>query len=80
MTEKNTSKKFNVEKMFLHHYNLVVVDNYLDIQLKIVLHDHVILVHELFVLLFHENNFLLEDEDVVHEVLPLNVVLQLHDV
>ncbi len=66
--------------MFLHHYNLVVVDNYLYIQLKNVLHDHVILVHELFVLQLHENNFLLEDEDVVHEVLLLNVVLQFHDV
>jgi hypothetical protein len=66
--------------MFLHHYNLVVVDNYLDIPLKSVLHDHVILVHELFVLPFHENNFQLEDEDVVLEVFLLNVVLQLHDV
>jgi hypothetical protein len=66
--------------MFLHHNNLVVVDNYLDIQLKNVLLDRVILVHELFVLLFDENNFPLEDEDDVHERIQLNVVLQLHDV
>jgi hypothetical protein len=66
--------------MFLHHNNLVVVDNYLDIPLTNVLLDRVILVHELFVLLFDENNFPLEDEDDVHERIQLNVVLQLHDV
>jgi hypothetical protein len=66
--------------MFLHHYNPVVVDNYLDIPLKNVLHDLVNLVHELFVLLFLENNSLLEDEDVVHELNQPIVVLQLHDV
>ncbi len=71
---------FKIEKRFLKHYNLVVVDNYLDIQLKNVLYDHVILVHELYVLLFHENNYPLEDADVVHEVNLLNVVLQLPDV
>jgi hypothetical protein len=58
----------------------VVVDNCLDIQLKNVLLDHVILVLELFVLPFPENNFPLEDEAAAHEVHPLNVVLQLHDV
>ncbi len=58
----------------------MVVDNYLDIPLTNVLLDRVILVHELFVLLFDENNFPLEDEDDVHERIQLNVVLQLHDV
>jgi hypothetical protein len=66
--------------MFLHHDNLVAVGNYLDIQWKNVLHDHVFLVHELFVLPFHGNNFLLEDEDDVHELILLDDVLQLHDV
>lgn len=58
----------------------MVDDNYLDIQLKNEQHDHVVLVHEFYVLPFHENNFQLEDEDVVPEVHRLNVVLQLHDV
>ena len=72
--------EFNVERTFLRHYNPAVVDNYLDIPLKNVLHDHVNLVLELFVLLFLENNSLLEDEDVVHELNQPIVVLQLHDV
>jgi hypothetical protein len=66
--------------MFLHHYNPVVVGNYLDILLKNGLHDHVNPVLELFDLLFHENNSPLEGEDVVHELNLPTVVLQLHDV
>ena len=77
---KTTNNKVNVEKMFLHHYSLVAVDNYLDIPLKHVTRGHVTPAHKHLVLLFHENNLPLEDEDVAHEVNLLNVLLHFHDV
>ena len=66
--------------MFLRRHILAVVDNYRDIPLKNVLLDRVILVDELSVLQFDDDNFVLEGEGDVHELIQLNDVLQLHDV
>jgi hypothetical protein len=52
-----------------------MIDNYFDIHFL-----NAYFVHEFFVFPFHENNFQLDDEDVVLEKNFLNVVHQLHDV
>jgi hypothetical protein len=52
-----------------------MIDNYFDVQWQ-----NVYLVHDIFVLPSHENNFQLDDEDVVLEGNFLNVLHQLHHV